>query len=87
MDLYKLPAVLREPSDETEGKYLAEIPDLPGCRAWGDTAAQALESLQSVAAAFIQSYRDRGDPLPPQVAAAIVDAGKFHCLAEVMVAV
>lgn len=49
MDLYNLPAVLREPSDETEGKYLAEIPDLPGCRAWGHTAAQALESLQSVA--------------------------------------
>ena len=67
MDLYRLRAVLREPSDETEGKYLAEIPDLPGCRAWGDTPAQALESLQSVASAFMASYRDRGDPLPPKV--------------------
>ena len=37
MDLYRLRAVLREPSDDTEGKYLAEIPDLPGCRAWGDS--------------------------------------------------
>ncbi len=80
MDLYRLPSVLREPSDETEGKYLAEIVALPGCQAWGDTTVQALESLQSVAAAFIQSYRDRGDPLPPQVAAAIVDAGKHRCL-------
>ena len=71
MYLYRLPSVLREPSDETEGKYLAEIVALPGCQAWGDTTVQALESLQleslqSVAAAFIQSYRDRGDPLPPQ---------------------
>ena len=46
MELYKLRAVLREPSEDTEDKYLAEIPDLPGCRAWGDTPAQALESLQ-----------------------------------------
>ncbi len=59
MDLYRLRAVLREPSDAAEGKCLAEIPDLPGCRARGDTAAQALESLQSVTAAFITSYRDR----------------------------
>lgn len=87
MDLYRLQSILREPSDETEGKYLAEIPDLPGCRAWGDTAAQALESLQSVAAAFIKSYRDRGDPLPPRVAAAIVDVSEHKGFSEVMVAV
>ena len=65
IDLYRPPSILREPSDETEGKYLAEIVALPGCRAWSDTAAQALKSLQSVAAAFIKSYRDQGDPLPP----------------------
>ena len=64
MDLYRLRAVLQKPSDGTEGKYLAEIPDLPGCRAWGDTSAQALESLQSVASAFIATvatpFRPRG---------------------------
>ncbi len=87
MDLYRLRAVLREPSDETEDKYLAEIPDLPGCRAWGDTPAQALENLQSVASAFIASYRDRGDPLPPKVAAAVVDASEHRGFSEVMVAV
>ena len=87
MKLYRLRSVLREPSDETEDKYLAEIPDLPGCRAWGDTAAQALESLQCVAAAFIESYRDRDDPLPPQVAAAVVDADEHQDFSDVMVAV
>ena len=25
MDLYRLPSALREPSEETEGKYLAEM--------------------------------------------------------------
>lgn len=64
MKLYKLPLVMHEPSEDIEGKYMAEVPALPGCRAWGDTAAEALESLQSVASAFIESYRDRGDTLP-----------------------
>ena len=68
MKLYRLSIMIHEPSDETEDKYLAEIPDLPGCRAWGDTSAEALENLQSLAA-FIESYRDRGDSLPPQVEA------------------
>ena len=64
MKLYRLPLVLKEPSEDTEGKYLAETPALPGCRAWGDSAAQTLENLQSVAAAFIESYGARGDALP-----------------------
>ena len=32
MEPYRLRAVLQEPSDETDGRYLAEIPDLSGCR-------------------------------------------------------
>ena len=64
MKLYRMRFVLKEPSEETEDRYLAEIPDLPGCRAWGDTAAQAMENLRSVAIAFIESCRDRGDPIP-----------------------
>ena len=87
MDLYRLRAVLREPSGETEGKFLAEIPNLPGCRAWGDTAAQALEALQGVVAAFVASYRERNEPLPPQVAAAVVDASEHRGFTEVIAAV
>ena len=86
MKLYRMQFVLREPSEDTENKYLAEIPDLPGCRAWGDTAAQALENLQSVATAFIESCRDRGDPLPPEVAATAEDVDRSRAVSEVMVA-
>ena len=71
MKLYRLPLVMNEPREDTEDKYIAEVPTLPGCRAWGDTAAEALENLQSVAAGFIESYRSRGDPLPPEVEAAL----------------
>jgi len=70
MKLYRLQYILREPSEETEDKYLAEVPSLPGCRAWGATSAQAVErNLQSVTTAYIESYKDRGDPLPPEVGA------------------
>ncbi len=77
---------MHEPSEDTGSKYMSEIPALPGCRAWGDTAAEALENLQSVATAFIESYSDRRDPLPPEVAAVATDEPE-HTLSEVLVAV
>ena len=87
MKLYRLQFVLHEPGEETEDKYLAEIPALPGCRAWGDTAAQALENLQGVTTAFIESYKDRGDTLPPEVQAASADVAGSRSVSEVLVAV
>ena len=87
MKLYRLPIVMHEPGDETENKYLAETPALPGCRAWGDTSAEALEILQSLAAAFIESYRDNGDPLPPEVESVASDNDEPRVLRELLVAV
>ena len=67
MKHYKLRYVMHEPSEETEDKYMAEVPALPGCRAWGDTPEDALDILQSVAAASIEVYIERGYELPAQV--------------------
>ncbi len=87
MKIYRLPLVMSEPSEDTEDKYIAEIPALPGCRAWGDTAAEALENLQSVAAGFIGSYHSKGDPLPPEVEAASFEPKGSQVLGELLVAV
>ena len=87
MKLYRLSLVMHEPSEETENKYMAEVPALPGCRAWGDTAADALGNLQNLATAFIESYLSRGDPIPPQVEAAAMEAEGSDTLSEVLVAV
>ena len=87
MKLYKLPIVICEPSEETEDKYMAEVPALSGCRAWGDTATEALENLQSVAAGFIESYRAHGEPLPPEVEAASSEPVGTQILSEVLVVV
>ncbi len=65
MKVYKLQFVMHEPCYDTEDKFLAEIPALPGCRAWGDTYDDALENLQGVAAAYIESYKDWEDEQLP----------------------
>jgi len=85
--LYKLPIVIQEPGDETEDKFMAEIPCLPGCRAWGDTPAEVLENLHSVAAGFIESYRSRGEPLPAEVEAASLESVGSQSRGEMLVAV
>ena len=75
------------PGEETEDKFMAEIPALPGCRAWGDTTDQALENLHGVAAAFIESYKEMEDDLPPEVEAAAVEIVESSVINEVLVAV
>jgi predicted RNase H-like HicB family nuclease len=86
MKLYKLPITIAEPTADTGGKFLAEVPAMPGCRAWGDSAAEAVDNLQSVAAAFIESYQERGDPLPDEVQKLASDAGP-STVSEVLIAV
>ena len=85
--LYKLPIVIQQPSDETEDKFMAEVPSLPGCRAWGDTPAEVLENLYSVAAGFIESYRSNGEPLPAEVEATSSDSVGPQSRSEMLVAV
>lgn len=72
MKNYRFVCTIRGPSEETEDKYLAEIPAMPGCRAWGDTKAEALDFVRIVAVAFLESYEENGDELPPGVLAAEV---------------
>jgi len=83
--LYRLPFVLHAPSEEGE-RCMAEIPSLPGCRAWGETPAQTLEYLQSVATAVIEAYRQRGQPLPREVREAAIEVSSDQVSGEVMVA-
>lgn len=66
---YGLSYTLRAPSEETEDMYLAEVRVLPGCRAWGATAEEAVFNLEGVAADYIASCEQRGDALPARIAA------------------
>lgn len=55
----KLPrgVILYPPSEETGNKYIAEVPLLTGCRAWGNTREEALEMLRRVAGDYIRSTK------------------------------
>lgn len=46
------------------GRYLAEVPSLPGCWVEADSIDEAVAQLQEVVPLFIRSHRQRGDPLP-----------------------
>ena len=77
MELYQLDYVLNEPCEDQGWFYMAEIPALPGCRAWGETASETLSELSAVAEQFILSYKDRGKPLPASVTPSPAGKGRI----------
>ena len=50
-------------SDEDEG-YIADIPDLEACSAFGETPEQALAEVAKAKAAWLAAARDRRKPVP-----------------------
>lgn len=72
---YRLDYILYDPELSTEpDQYMAEIPAIPGCRAWGDTPEDTIETLQSVVAAFIEIYEENGEELPRAVLAGRIES-------------
>ena len=50
-------------SEEDEG-YIADIPDLDACSAFGSTPEEALDQLQMAKAAWLEAARAEGKPVP-----------------------
>ena len=51
-------------SDE-DGGYIADIPDLVNCSAFGETPEAALKELEIAKAAGLDAARTAGKPIPP----------------------
>ena len=51
-------------SEEDEG-YIADIPDLEFCSAFGETAAAALNEVENAKVAWLEAAREAGKPIPP----------------------
>lgn len=77
MELYQLDYALHEPSEAQGWLYMAEVPELPGCRAWGESAKETLTELRAVAEQFILSYKERGKSLPAGIARSLTGQGKI----------
>ncbi|HEY4760720.1 MAG TPA: type II toxin-antitoxin system HicB family antitoxin [Thermoguttaceae bacterium] len=50
-------------SDE-DGGYIADIPDLDSCSAFGNTPEEALAEVEKVKEAWLATARESGKPIP-----------------------
>ena len=60
-------------SDEDE-VYVADVPELPGCRAHGDTREEALANAMEAMSLWLDTARELGRPIPAPVSAAFASA-------------
>ncbi len=44
--------------------FVAEVPELPGCAAHGDTQALALSNIQDAISLWLESAQEFGHPIP-----------------------
>ena len=47
-----------------DAAFIAEVPELPGCMAHGDTQEKALFSVKEAMGLWIDTAREFGDPVP-----------------------
>ena len=64
MKAYQYPLNIR-PLDAAEGGgFIAEVPDLPGCVADGETMEEAIHEVESAIKSWIKTAKEFGDPIP-----------------------
>ncbi len=62
-------------SDDDEG-YIADIPDLKSCSAFGSTPEEALHEVELAKAAWLEAAREVGKPIPtPKYRPVIYEVG------------
>jgi predicted RNase H-like HicB family nuclease len=49
---------------EEDECYIADIPDLKFCSAFGDTPEEAVREVQTAKAGWLEVARERGKPIP-----------------------
>jgi len=49
---------------EEDGGYIADIPDLESCSAFGDTPEEALAEVKRAKEAWLEGARETGKPIP-----------------------
>ncbi len=49
---------------EEDGGYIADVPDLDSCSAFGDSPEQALAEVRQAVQAWLDAARAQGKPIP-----------------------
>ena len=50
---------------EEDGGYIADIPDLEACSAFGETPERALAEVEKARTAWLEAAKEQGKPIPP----------------------
>ena len=59
---------------DSNGTFVAYIPAIPGCHAWGATSDEAKAELIYVVEMICEEYTESGKPLSPDVELVIANA-------------
>jgi predicted RNase H-like HicB family nuclease len=57
-----------ESEREEDGRWIAEVPALPGVLTYGETEAQARARVQALVLRVIADRLENGEPLPREIA-------------------
>ena len=52
---------------DEDGMFVAEVPSLPGCISQGKTREEAVMNVKEAMAAYTESLRKHGEPIPPPI--------------------
>lgn len=63
-----------ESEGEDDGRWIAEVPALPGVMAYGASEIEAKVKVQALALRVIADRLDHGEPLPREIAAVFAAA-------------
>jgi predicted RNase H-like HicB family nuclease len=58
-----------EVEEETDGRFIAEVPDLPGVMAYGQSRDEAIVKVEALALRVLADRVEHGEPVPgfPQI--------------------
>jgi antitoxin HicB len=58
---------------DEDGIFVAEVPTLPGCISDGKTRQEAIANIKEAIAAYVESLKKHGEPVPPPVSEEVVE--------------
>jgi predicted RNase H-like HicB family nuclease len=53
-----------EVEEETDGRFIAEVPDLPGVMAYGQSRNEAIVKVEALALRVLADRVESGEPVP-----------------------
>ncbi|MGB7414043.1 MAG: type II toxin-antitoxin system HicB family antitoxin [Thermosynechococcaceae cyanobacterium] len=59
---------------ESNGTFVAQVPAIPGCHAWGETPTAAQAELVNVFTMIYEEHQEEGKSLPENIELVFADA-------------